>query len=173
MDRVVAVVPYDPTWPALFAQEARPLAAALPGALSVEHIGSTSVPGLAAKPVIDILVVVADVSAVDVSALAPLGYTFRPHAFPDDSDHLFLVKDTAGVRSHHLHVFAEGSPWPPRNRAFRDYLAAHPDACRRYEAAKRAAADLHPDSRARYGDAKQDAVTRLAEEARVWAAAAS
>jgi GrpB-like predicted nucleotidyltransferase (UPF0157 family) len=168
MERVVVVVPYDPAWPQIFAREARLLADALPGALSIEHVGSTSVPGLAAKPVIDIVVVVVDVAEVDVSALAPLGYTFRPHAFPDDPDHLFLVKDTAGVRSHHLHVFAEGSPWPVRNRTFRDYLAAHPDAARRYAAAKRAAADLHPGSRARYGDAKEEVMMRLVDEARAW-----
>lgn len=166
MDRVVVVVPYDAAWPALFAEEARLLAAALPGARSIEHVGSTSVPGLAAKPVIDIVVVAA---AVDVAALVPLGYTFRPHAFPDDPEHLFLVKDTGGVRSHHLHVFGEGSPWPARNRAFRDYLAAHPDAARRYEAAKYAAADLHPDSRARYGEAKEDVMMRLVAEADTWA----
>ncbi|MGN9909740.1 GrpB family protein [Phytohabitans sp. LJ34] len=170
MDPVVVVVAYDPAWPALFAAEARLLAAALPGTLSIEHVGSTSVPGLAAKPVVDIVVVVAGAAAVDVAALVPLGYTFRPHAFPDDPDHLFLVKDTGGVRSHHLHVFGEGSPWPARNRAFRDYLAAHPDAARRYEAAKHAAAALHPDSRGRYGEAKEEVMLRLVAEADAWSA---
>jgi GrpB-like predicted nucleotidyltransferase (UPF0157 family) len=172
MDRVVVIVPYDPAWPALFARERELLAAALPSALSIEHIGSTSVPGMAAKPVIDIVTIVPDVRAVAVGSLVPHGYTFRPRAFPEDPDHLFLVKDTAGVRSHHLHIFASTSPLPPENRTFRDYLAAHPDAARRYEAAKRAAADLHPDSRARYADAKQEFVLRLAAEARAWAARA-
>lgn len=171
---VVEVVPYDPAWPARFELERRLLAAALPAALSIEHIGSTSVVGLAAKPIIDIMVVVPEAHALaaDVSGLERLGYEYRPHVFADDEHHLYFVKDTAGKRTHHLHVFGAASPKPRENRAFRDYLATHPDAARRYAAAKREAARAHPDSRGRYATAKQAVTLLLVSEARQWSVAA-
>ncbi|WP_349880714.1 GrpB family protein [Micromonospora sp. HUAS YX12] len=167
---VVEVVPYDPAWPARFKVEQRLLSEALPDALSIEHFGSTSVPGLAAKPIIDILVVVPEVDVVvaDLRPLEQLGYIYRPMAFPDDDDHLFFAKDTAGKRSHHLHVFGARSLVPQANRLFRAYIAATPDAARRYEAAKRRAAELHPHSRAQYGAAKEAVFTQLSAEARRW-----
>ncbi|MBA2948090.1 GrpB family protein [Streptomyces sp. PSKA28] len=82
---------------------------------------------------------------------------------------MFLPKDTAGKRTHHLHVFGVASPHPRENRIFRDYLRARPETARRYEASKRRAADLHPDSRARYGDAKEAVVLEVMAEARLWA----
>jgi GrpB-like predicted nucleotidyltransferase (UPF0157 family) len=167
---VVEVAAYDPTWPERFAAERRRLAGTLPYALSIEHIGSTSVPGLAAKPIIDMVVVVPEVSAVtaDVSGLERLGYVFRPLAFPDDDEHAFFARDTGGRRTHHLHVFASTSSSPQQNRIFRAYLVAHPEAARRYAAAKRKAAQLCPDSRARYADAKEAVMLELVEEARRW-----
>ncbi|MFI7072640.1 GrpB family protein [Micromonospora sediminicola] len=169
--RVVDVVAFDPTWPDQFERERRLLAEVLPRSLGIEHIGSTSVPGLAAKPIIDIQAVVPDVkdNAVVLEALDRLGYAFRPGAFADDDQHLFFPKDTAGRRTHHLHIFSVNSPHPQQNRIFRDYLAAHPDAARRYEAAKRRAANLHPDSRARYGEAKEEVTLQVLAQARLWA----
>ncbi|MCI4062283.1 GrpB family protein [Micromonospora sp. R77] len=171
---VVEVVPYDPAWSERFQVEQRLLSEALPAALSIEHFGSTSIPGLAAKPIIDILVVVPEVDEV-VAGLRPLeqlGYVYRPTAFPEDSDHLFFAKDTDGKRSHHLHVFGVTSPVPAENRVFCAYIAAHPEAARRYEAAKRRAAELHPDSRAQYGAAKEEVMTQLSAEARLWSRSA-
>ncbi|WP_262284639.1 GrpB family protein [Micromonospora sp. MA102] len=172
--RVVEVVPYDPAWPELFETERRLLSKALPEALSVEHIGSTSVPGLAAKAVIDIMVVVPEADAViaDLRPLEQLGYVYRPGVFPEDGDHLFFPKDTAGKRSHHLHVFGVRSPVPGENRVFRAYLEANPAAARRYEAAKKRAADLHPHSRGRYGAAKEETMAQLSAEARTWSESA-
>ncbi|MEU1685777.1 GrpB family protein [Micromonospora sp. NPDC005707] len=168
--RVVEVVPYDLAWPERFEAERRLLSEALPEALSVERIGSTSVPGLAAKPIIDIMAVVPEVDAVvaNLRPLEQLGYVYRPMVFPEDSDHLFFAKDTAGKRSQHLHVFGVASLVPQENRVFRAYLEANPAAARRYEAAKRRAAELHPDSRARYGAAKEETMTQLLAEARLW-----
>jgi GrpB-like predicted nucleotidyltransferase (UPF0157 family) len=106
----------------------------LPRALAIEHVGSSSVPGLFAKPIIDVLAVVPDVDGVvhDHAALDRLGYVYRPLAFPEDSEHLFFRKDTGGRRSHHLHIFAVTSLRPDDNRLFRDYLAANEDAAHRY-----------------------------------------
>jgi GrpB-like predicted nucleotidyltransferase (UPF0157 family) len=170
--RVVEVVAYDPSWPDRFELERQRLAEVLPGASSIEHVGSTSVRGLAAKPIIDIVVVVpeAEEIAADVSAIERLGYVFRPLAFPEEGDHLFFVKGTGGRRTHHLHVFGARSPKPQENRLFRAYLAAHPEAARRYEAAKAAAAEAHPDSRARYASAKAAVMFELLELSRLWIA---
>lgn len=172
--RVVEVVPYDPAWPELFEAEQRLLSEALPEALSIEHIGSTSIPGLAAKPIIDISAVVPEVDGVvaDLRPLEQLGYVYRPMAFPEDGEHLFFAKDTAGKRSHHLHVFGATSLVPEGNRVFRAYLGANPAAARRYEVVKQRAAELHPDSRARYGAAKEETMTKLSAEARRWSEAA-
>jgi GrpB-like predicted nucleotidyltransferase (UPF0157 family) len=167
---VVEVVAYDPAWPGLFEAERRILAKALPRAVSVEHVGSTSVLGLAAKPIIDIVVVVPKIADVvaDVTPVEQLGYEYRPRVFAGDPDHEFFVKDTDGRRTHHLHVFDAASPRPQANRVFRDYLATHPDAARRYAAAKRQAAAAHPDSRARYGNAKEAVTREVLAEAVVW-----
>ncbi|MER7445072.1 GrpB family protein [Micromonospora avicenniae] len=171
---VVEVVPYDPAWSERFQVEQRLLSEVLPSALSIEHFGSTSIPGVAAKPIIDILAVVAEVDAVvaDLRPLEQLGYVYRPMAFPEDDDHLFFAKDTDGKRSHHLHVFGTTSLAPEANRVFRAYVAANPDAARRYEAAKKRAAELHPDSRAQYGAAKEEMMTQLTAEARLWSLSA-
>ncbi|NES28933.1 GrpB family protein [Micromonospora terminaliae] len=171
---VVEIVPYDPAWPQRFTVEQGLLSEALPAALGIEHIGSTSIPGCAAKPIIDIQVAVAEVGAV-VAHLRPLeqlGYVYRPLAFPEDGDHLFFAKDTAGKRTHHLHVFRVTSPVPEANRVFRAYLAANPDAARRYEAAKRRAAERCRHSRAQYGAAKEEVMTQLSAEARRWSESA-
>ncbi|WP_405090661.1 GrpB family protein [Micromonospora sp. NBC_01392] len=171
---VVEVVAYDPAWSERFRVEQRLLSEALPTVLSVEHFGSTSIPGLAAKPIIDIMAVVPEADAVvtDLRSLERLGYVYRPMAFPEDHDHLFFAKDTAGVRSHHLHIFGVTSLVPAANRVLRAYIAATPDAARRYEAAKRRAAELHPYSRAQYGAAKEEMMTYLSAEARLWSQSA-
>jgi GrpB-like predicted nucleotidyltransferase (UPF0157 family) len=168
--RVVEVVEYDRSWPEAFEIETQRLRSVLPPAATIEHIGSTSVPGLAAKPIIDIMVVMAMVADVvhDVSPFERLGYEYRPLAFPEDSDHLFFVKDSAGVRTHHLHVFDARSPEPRANRVFREFLVTHPEAAARYAAAKRTAAQAHPDSRARYGKAKEAVTFELLEQATRW-----
>ncbi|MFF4891255.1 GrpB family protein [Micromonospora chersina] len=168
--RVVEVVAYDPAWPERFTAAQRLLVGALPTAVSIEHIGSTSIPGMAAKPIVDIQAVVPEVEAVlaDLRPLEQLGYVYRPLVFPDDDQHLFFAKDTAGRRAEHLHVFGVTSPVPAENRLFRAYIAADAAAARRYEAAKRHAAERHPDSRARYGAAKEEAMRQLAAEAHLW-----
>ncbi|MGW3117843.1 GrpB family protein [Streptomyces sp. NPDC001107] len=135
---VVRVVDYDPGWPRRAAAAAAALRAAAPGLfVALEHIGSTAVPGLAAKPVIDLMAAVpalADVGPHE-PALAALG--FRPH---DNgmTDRLLYVRAEVGLRSHILHVVTQDS-WLTRNqRILRDYLRAHPEEAARYAALKRA-----------------------------------
>ncbi|MGQ4517161.1 GrpB family protein [Streptomyces sp. DW26H14] len=166
--KTVEVVDYDPAWPARFAAERALLAGVLPGASAIEHVGSTSVPGLCAKPTIDILAVVPDVEDVRerTDALARHGYDYRPGSFPDDEQHLFFRKVADGRRTHHLHVVAAGSPLPEDYRLFRDYLRSDDEAAREYGRLKRALADRHAAERPRYIAEKSAFVDELMARAR-------
>lgn len=134
----VVLVPYDPGWPARFLDLAGKIRAVLGDiALDVEHVGSTSVPGLAAKDVIDIDLTVADPSDEDryVPALARLGY-FLTIREPSWHQHRCLRLAEPRVN---LHVFGPDCPEVIRHRMFRDWLRTHDDDRVRYEEAKRAA----------------------------------
>lgn len=135
----VAVVPYDPDWPARYARLAADIATALgPVALRIDHVGSTAVPGLAAKPVVDIDVAVADPSdeAAYVPALEALGYALT---IREPSWHQHRCLQLAAPRVN-LHVFAPDCPENIRHRMFRDWLRAHDDDRDGYAGAKHAAA---------------------------------
>lgn len=165
-DGTLEVVDYDPGWPARFEAERAALVAAVPTLfLSVEHIGSTSVPGLAAKPTIDILGVVDELDEV-VRAVEPLAaarYDYRPGAFRDGERHLFFRKVRSGKRLVHFHVLAASSPRVDEYRLFRDYLRTNPAVGARYGEYKRALAARFADQRHAYVDTKQGEVDRLLE----------
>ncbi|WP_281213474.1 GrpB family protein [Shewanella insulae] len=149
MSRLIEVLDYQGHWPAAFEAEKALLQQALGEAgMIIEHIGSTSVPDLAAKPIIDILAEVERLDVLDAksSELAKLGYRAR-------GEHGIVgrryFQKGAAQRSHHLHVFQSGSIELTCHRAFRDYLIAHPDKAREYAELKRIAAlSCHHDSEA-------------------------
>ncbi|MGH4029382.1 GrpB family protein [Actinomycetota bacterium Odt1-20B] len=136
--RGIRIADYDPDWPRQAAAAIDALGAAAPELFAeIEHIGSTAVPGLAAKPVIDLMAAVVDLALVPrhQAALAALG--FHPHE-NGMTDRLLFVRADNGVRSHILHVVTLES-WPTRNqRILRDYLRAHPEEALRYAQLKRA-----------------------------------
>jgi putative glutamine amidotransferase len=153
--RAYAIADYDPAWPAMFEEEAAAIRAAL-GAVAerVEHVGSTAVPGLAAKRVIDIQVSVERMVPREpfVAPLERLGYEFV--ADPTDPDHEYLRKQVHGVRAYQIHVCPVGSTWERRHLAFRDHLRSHPDDAARYAQLKRRLAAEHPNDVMAYVDAK-------------------
>ncbi len=160
----VELVAYDPDWPRQFAVEAERLRAALDPALvlGIEHFGSTAVPGLLAKPVIDILVAVQSLARAKAAAVEPirsLGYVYW--ADNPKPDRMFFVKGMPpyGVqRTHHLHITEpHGEMWQ-RRLAFRDYLRTHPDEAQRYAALKHELARRHATDREAYTEAKTDYV---------------
>ena len=169
-ERSVRVVPYDPSWPASFEAARSDLDAVVPEALTIEHVGSTSVPGLASKPTVDVLLVVDDLAVVldRIAELAAIGFEYRPGAFAPERRHLFFRRIVGGERTHHLHVLASDSPEPDDYRLFRDYLRANPDAAARYEAAKLDLADRFAQDRASYVQAKEPIVEELLIAARAW-----
>ena len=155
----VRIVEYDPTWPELYAAEAERLQAVLPAGLvsSVEHFGSTAVPGLIAKPIIDILVAVRSMQKAREIAVQPLeaiGYAFwfeNPRL-----DRMFFVKGlppAALHRTHHLHIMESGTEMLGQ-LLFRDYLRAHPDEASRYGNLKLELMVRYRDDREAYTAAK-------------------
>jgi GrpB-like predicted nucleotidyltransferase (UPF0157 family) len=165
MPEPIVVVDYDPHWPDLFRELRAPVVAAL-GELAVEvlHVGSTSVPGLSAKPIIDMDVVVADIRDVPVAIarLATLGYVHRGDLGIAGREAFISPPSTPG---HHLYVCPLGGEALRRHRAFRDYLEAHPEEARAYGALKKAAALRFRHDRAGYVEAKSAFVEEVLRRA--------
>jgi GrpB-like predicted nucleotidyltransferase (UPF0157 family) len=162
----IEIVPYDLRWPAVFETEADRLRGALgPLALRIDHNGSTAVPGLAAKPIIDIQVSVASLQPLAPyrDRLASIGYVHAPHA--DDVFCPFFHRPAGWPHTHHVHLVRSGSEEERRTLAFRDYLRDHAAARDEYEALKRKlACEFTADSaesREGYAIAKSELVERL------------
>ena len=137
MSRIVEIIPYDPEWPERFAREAEALSGVFGSAAkAIHHIGSTSVPGLAAKPVIDILVVLEDTSDVTRfdQAMVALGYRVRGECLDAGGTpgRFYYNKPALGKRTHHVHVCADGHFQIPELLLFPRYLRDRPDVAVAY-----------------------------------------
>ncbi len=154
----ITVVDYNPAWPALFAQEQHAVAGALGSmVIAIEHVGSTAVPGLAAKPIIDLLATVADLEqarSTMVIPLAELGYVHLADYEAWLPDQMLFRKSTQGTWTHHLHVMEPGSPRWVELVLIRDYLRGHSDAVAAYTELKRSLASSHGDDIAGYREGK-------------------
>lgn len=162
----VVVSDYEPTWPALFDQIAGPVQRALGElAAAVEHVGSTAVPGLAAKPVIDIDVVVRSAEEVPaaIERLRELGYTYQGDKGIPGREAFMWPPDAP---RHHLYVVVEGSKPHLDHIRFRDLLRSDPDVAHEYAQLKRALAEQHRNDRASYTEAKTDFIERILDDAR-------
>lgn len=158
----IDIVPYDPSWPGRFKEEEKALRRALAAWLvgPIEHIGSTAIPGLAAKAVIAIMASVdtLDASRPAIAALADLGYCYFPYRA--DSEHWFC-KPSPAFRTHHLHLIPLASPRWSEAIAFRDYLRSHARIAAEYADLKRRLAYEHRLDREAYTDAKGPFITRI------------
>jgi GrpB-like predicted nucleotidyltransferase (UPF0157 family) len=164
----IVIAEYDPKWPEQFAAEERRVRRALGAlALRIDHVGSTSVPGLAAKPVIDIQVTVAGPAEAAACRewLVALGYTYTTVPLP------YFHQPSAWPHTHHLHVREQGSVEERRMISVRDWLREHEADRRAYEALKRRLADgSHaetPEGRFRYSEGKTDFIHELEERSRM------
>ena len=170
VDPAVRIVGYDPAWPALADAELRRVKAALGEvAVRLEHIGSTAVPGLAAKPIVDLQLSVAAIEqrAAYVESLERLGYLFVPA--PLSPDLHFFAKPRERPRTHHLHVCEAGGEHEIRHLAVRDFLRTHDDEAARYAALKRQVVARHPQDRLAYIEGKDEYVAGLEARALAWA----
>jgi GrpB-like predicted nucleotidyltransferase (UPF0157 family) len=168
---LVEVVPSSPTWPQEFRREAERLRLALrPEVAAIHHIGSTSVPDLPAKPIIDILMEVESLDRLDErrSRLEQLGYEcMGEYGIP--GRRYFRKSDSAGIRTHHVHAFRCGDANIERHLAFRDYLIAHPDVARAYGELKLRLAMLHAHDVEAYMDGKDGFIKVHEAAALAWA----
>ena len=158
----------DPSWPARFTAERDRLLALLPGVfIDVQHIGSTAVPGLRAKPIVDILAGVASMAVAEALAepLCRSGYTTSAAFNATLADRKWFMRWAEGRRTHHLHVVVHGAgPWQERLR-FRDALRRRPDLAARYAALKADWAAANPRDREAYTDAKTGFVRFVLQQA--------
>lgn len=165
----IIVVPYDPIWPQRFAEQARTLREALGDvALRIDHIGSTSIPHLASKSVIDIQISVADFEPLDAYRipLEGLGYVFRAEN-PELTKRYF--REPPGQRRSHIHVRRAGSFSQQLALLFRDYLRTHPDIASQYAVLKFQLAQQYREDREAYTDAKQPYIWSVVALADAWA----
>jgi GrpB-like predicted nucleotidyltransferase (UPF0157 family) len=174
------VVPYDPCWPAMFEQERLHLLTCLPEGLirRIEHFGSTAVPGLLAKPVVDILVEVASLDEtrrIIVPILEAHGYDYfwRPSWGDDTPPYYawFIKRDKSRNRTHHIHMVESGFEHWDR-LLFKDYLIEHPDIAKEYGDLKMRLSLAHQNDRTVYTEAKSDFIRRVTETAKKYYAKA-
>jgi GrpB-like predicted nucleotidyltransferase (UPF0157 family) len=172
----VAIVPYDPQWPEMFRREKDHLLSCLPNALirRVEHFGSTAVPGLAAKPIVDMLVEVTDLQAARVRIAPELqaqgyDYFWRPtHGEDGPPFYVWFIKRDpgTGARTHHIHMVEREFEGHWDRLLFRDYLIEHPEAAKAYESLKVRLASTALKDRVAYTRGKTEFVVKMTEQAK-------
>lgn len=160
---------YSAEWPALFEAEAARLRELLgEEIIAIHHIGSTSVPALAAKPIIDVLPLVREIGRIDLyaPALQAAGYTaWGEFGLPGRR---YFTRDRAAYRTHNVHIYQHDNPDVTRHLAFCAYLRSHPDIRDEYAALKRAAYAQFPADIAAYNDAKNTWIKRIERLALAW-----
>lgn len=160
---------YSSRWPSQFVREEERIRQFLGDAIvDVHHIGSTSVPGLAAKPVIDLLPVVRDIADVDVLTAALVADGYRSWGEYGIAGRRYFTRDRDGVRFCNVHVFATDSREIERHLAFAEYLRADADVRCEYESLKRAVYAQHPDDIAAYCAGKDAWIQRIEPMAVAW-----
>jgi GrpB-like predicted nucleotidyltransferase (UPF0157 family) len=167
----VELHPHSLDW----AERARAEIARLHRALSsvlvtVHHIGSTSIPGIMAKPIVDLIPVVTDLDSLDriMPAVKSIGYECLGEFGLPGRRYCRRNDPVTGKRAYQLHCYAEGWPEIDRHLAFASYLRTHPAIAKEYEAEKIRAAALHPDDTYKYNDAKNDWIKLIERDALEW-----
>lgn len=166
--RKVKVAPHNLEWNALFQTEAALVKGALgENTMAVHHIGSTAIPGIQAKPIIDLLVEVQSIIQVDEqnSPMEQLGYEVMGE-FGIPGRRFFRKNNPNGIRTHHIHIFNHSSAQVQRHLAFRDYMIAHPSDAKQYSELK----CQYPTSIDGYIDGKDSFITAIDIKAGQWKA---
>jgi GrpB-like predicted nucleotidyltransferase (UPF0157 family) len=143
MTERVNIVTYNPEWPRRFAEESEVLGTVFTGSnVAIEHIGSTSVIGLGAKPIIDIMIGLERLADAEtrIAALEALDYEYVPEYESEMPDRRYFRKPRLGPRAYHVHCVVKDSSFWVRHLAFRNHLRAHPESARAYEELKRSLA---------------------------------
>lgn len=169
--KLVELAPHDPGWADKAAAEIARLRSALGDVVVMaHHIGSTAIPGILAKPIIDLMLVVRSLAAIDACEMTVrgLGYNWRGE-FGIAGRRFCSPDDVNGRRVLHAHFYAVGNAEIEANLAFRDYMQGHPDEAHAYQLEKVRAAALHPDDRTAYTNEKAAWVSAKRAQALAWA----
>jgi GrpB-like predicted nucleotidyltransferase (UPF0157 family) len=163
----VKLVPHNPAWAARFLEEKEQLEKFLKddNLVDIEHIGSTSIPGIAAKPIMGVLVIVKDLTFAAKKwklLLENNGYRFLEKT----EDHLLFVKGPDHGETAHVYVAQQGSEYVNLALAFRDYLISHPKVARQYDSLKKSLAAKYPDNREQYRHGKNEFIRNILAIAR-------
>ncbi len=166
----IVIADYNPAWPKSFDIEKEQLLTAIGNYVAaIEHIGSTAVPGLGAKPVLDIMIGVRTLAEADrycVEPIIQLGYDYVKVFEKDTPFRRYFRKNTRdGTRTHQIHLVEYGSGWWKRHLAFRDYLRVHGDARQAYEQLKRDLATREFGTGSEYANAKTDFIKAIEAKA--------
>ena len=166
--RKIVVVPHENHWSEKFQMEAKRLKSAMPETVKIYHIGSTSVPGLAAKPIIDMIMEVENIESVDGwnERFIEVGYSVIGEN--GISRRRYFIHGTEEKRSYHLHVFEKGNPEIVRHLAFRDYMMAHCEEAEAYATLKKELAEKYTYDGALYTEGKNEFVRNVDEKAKEW-----
>ncbi len=165
----IIIAPYDPRWPVLFEQEKQQLLKTLhQWSIVIEHIGSTAVPGLDAKPIIDIMIGLESLSCINhafITALAQLGYEYVPEYEKEIPERRYFRKNSKELtRTHQIHIAQKESEFWRRHLVFRDYLRDHSGTMEEYSILKRQLARIYNDTQD-YARAKSDFIQKILEKA--------
>jgi GrpB-like predicted nucleotidyltransferase (UPF0157 family) len=167
--RVVEVVAYDPIWPQEFKKEAVNLRNIFGGELiEIHHIGSTSIPEMDAKPIIDILMVVHNIPKIDTYNKKMRSAGFIPKGEYGIPGRRFFIKGDEHHHTHHLHIFQKGHPDITRHIYFRDYLTTHPEEASTYARLKHRLAIRHHLDIESYQTGKEKFIMRIDQKAKEW-----
>lgn len=161
----VVVLPYDETWTSAFEEIKKEIESAVGDLIiGIEHVGSTSVEGLSAKPIIDIDIIIKDYSIFDavVNKLNTIGYIYEGNLGIKDRE-AFKYIDKPHLQRHHLYVCPQQSEELLRHITFRDFLRSNPEAVKRYSTVKEKAAQLFPDDMDKYIEYKSPCIEELYE----------
>lgn len=168
MVRKVEVIPYDAAWVKKFLEERLQLLAILDAnVVSIDHIGSTAIPDMPAKPVIDILISVIKINTVDAynDKMVTFGYEIKGEF--GIVGRRFFLKNVNGERSYHVHIFQHGNPELQRHIKFRDYMITHPAEAAQYAELKIKLAQLFPDNITAYCEGKNNFIKEIDQKSKI------
>ncbi len=171
MVREMAVVPYDKRWPTLFEKEKSILQSIFGGIiLEIQHIGSTSIKGMTAKPTIDILITVDDIEDVDRfnEKMAIRGYIPRGEHGIAGRRYFIRLKEDGENHAAHIHMYGKENPHIIEETMFREFLSIDKESFLQYESLKKEASEKHRYSPNEYQDAKSDCIVEIMRKARLY-----
>jgi GrpB-like predicted nucleotidyltransferase (UPF0157 family) len=169
MVRRVEVVPYDPEWNQKYENEARIIKSIFKKEIfATHHFGSTAIPGISAKPIIDILVEVCDIHRIDKYNKDMIEQGYIPKGESGIPNRRLFIKGSEEFRISHIHVFQKGDSEITRHLKFRDYMIAHPKDAQEYSQLKERLAREHPENIDGYIDGKAAFIKKLDKMAKAW-----